>query len=166
MEEIDREHLSTWMECVGTSTLESDMTAQERRHLATSLDLPPQFGGVGLQSLIRAANEELLGSWTSVTANLIAFFRSKNVTVYDNLADALDAMANEDRDSTATVTIPAVASLLTVSTRAHAFLADITQAEMDFATATVLGERRVEIPGRFTPLEASEKPEPMILPEL
>ena len=57
MKEVDSEHLSTWMECVGTSTLESDMITQERQHLATSLDLPPQFGGVGLQYLIRATDE-------------------------------------------------------------------------------------------------------------
>jgi len=166
MEEVDKEHLSTWMECVGSSLLETDMPAQERRHLAASLDLPPQFGGVGLQSLIRAADEELLGSWAAVTADLIAFFRSKNQDVFDKLADALDTMAEENTDSTSTTTIPAVAALLTVSTRAHAFLADISQAEMDFATTTVLGERRVEIPGRSTPLEAAEKPEPMVLSDL
>jgi hypothetical protein len=165
MKEVDMEHLSTWMECVGTSTLESDMTAQERRHLAASLDLPPQFGGVGLQSLVRAADEELLGSWASVTGNLIAFFRSKGLTVYDKLADALDTMADENINMAIHI-IPAFASLLTVSTKAYAFLEDIKQAEMDFATATVFGEILVEISGRFAPLEAAEKPEPMVLPEL
>ena len=94
------------------------MTAQERRHLATSLDLPPQFGVVGLQSLIRVANEELLGSWTSVTANLIAFFRSKNLNVHDKMAHALDAMADENCDSTSTI----IAPLLTDSTKAYVCL--------------------------------------------
>ena len=115
MEDVDMEHLSTWMGCAGTSTLESDMTAHERRRLlAASLDLPPQFGGLGLQSLIRVANEEWLGSWASVTTNLIAFFRSKGLTVYDKLADALDAMADENIDL-ATPIIPTYASLLTAA---------------------------------------------------
>jgi hypothetical protein len=74
-------------------------------------------------------------------------------------------MANENVDL-ATPIILAVALLLTVSTRAHAYLKDITQAEMDFATATVLGERRVEILCRFTPLEVAKKPQPMVLHEL
>ena len=108
MEEFDKEHLFTWMECAGTSTLELDMIAQDRRHLAASLDLPPQFEGVGMQSLIRAAYEKLLGSWTSVTANLVALFRSKNLSVYDRLADALNAMADENCNSASPI-IPAVA---------------------------------------------------------
>jgi hypothetical protein len=95
-----------------------------------------------------------LGSWASVTANLIAFFRSKGLGVYDRQADALDAMADEDTDPTTHV-IPAVTSLLVVSTRSHGFLEDITRAEMAFATATLLGKRLIEIPGRFAPMEAS-----------
>ena len=141
------------------------MTSQERQHLAASLDLPPQFEGMGLQSLIRAAYEELLGSWASVTANLITFSRSKGLSVHDKLADALDAMVDENTDP-ATPIIPAVASLLAVKTRARGFLEDISRAEMNFATATAMGERLVEIPGRFTPLEATDKPEPIVLPEL
>ncbi len=49
-----------------------------------------------MQSLIRAVDEELLGSWASVTTNLIVFLRSKSLSVYDKLADAMDAMADED----------------------------------------------------------------------
>ena len=30
MEEVDNEHLSTWMDCMSASTPESDMTPQER----------------------------------------------------------------------------------------------------------------------------------------
>jgi len=69
------------------------MSTQERGLQTSSLDLlPPQFGGIGMQSLIRAADEELLGSWASLTANLIVFLRSKSLSVYDKQADALDAM--------------------------------------------------------------------------
>jgi hypothetical protein len=80
---------------------------------------------VGLQSLIRAADEELLGSWASVSADLIPFFRFKDLTVYDKLADALEAMECEDSAHTSPI-IPAFASLPAASTRAHIFLSDIT----------------------------------------
>ena len=39
MEEVDSAHMSTWMECVGASTVEADMAPAERQHLAASLDL-------------------------------------------------------------------------------------------------------------------------------
>jgi hypothetical protein len=125
MEEVDREHLLTWMDCVSASSLHDDMSTNERQQLSSSLDPPPQFGGAGLQSLVRAADEELLGSWASVTADLIAFFQSKGLKVYDKLANALDAMADEKSDPNTPV-IPAVASLLVVNTRAHVFLANIS----------------------------------------
>ena len=50
MEEANKEHMSTWLTCDGTSTLESAVTNEERALLSASLDLPPQFGGAGLQS--------------------------------------------------------------------------------------------------------------------
>jgi hypothetical protein len=61
MQFADHVHLSTWLSCVGAEELVSALPATERAHLAASLNLPPQFGGVGMQSLIRAADEELLG---------------------------------------------------------------------------------------------------------
>ena len=97
MKEADDAHLTTWMACVGGESLIADLPPTERDHLAASLDLPPQFGGVGLQSLIRAADEELLGSWASITSDLITFFRSKDMPVYTKLADALDSMADPPR---------------------------------------------------------------------
>ncbi len=81
MQEVDSQHLSTWMECIGASVLHEDLDPHDRNRLAAELDLPPQFGGVGLQSLIRAADEKLLGSWASVSADVIAYFRTKNLLV-------------------------------------------------------------------------------------
>jgi hypothetical protein len=166
MSAVDDAHLSTWLECTGVSTLDADLSSQERHLLTASLDLPPQFGGIGLQSLIRAADEELLGSLASVTANLIVFLRTKSLSVYDKLVDALDAMADDDTDVTNPPVIPTIASIMAVSARAHTFLADITQSEMDFATSLTLGERLVEVPGRFVNLETHTKPEPIVLPDL
>ena len=62
MKTVDDAHLSTWLGCVGAATLDLSLQGTQRDHLSASLDLPPQFGGVGLQSLIRVVDEELLGS--------------------------------------------------------------------------------------------------------
>ena len=62
METADDAHLSTWLKCVGGETLDADLPPIKWEHLVASLDLPPQFGGVGLQSLIRAVDEEIFGS--------------------------------------------------------------------------------------------------------
>jgi hypothetical protein len=121
------------------------MSTIERQQLSASLDLPPRFGGVGLQSLVRAAYEELLGSWASVTTILIAFFRTKGLLVFDKLTNALDTMASED-STLETPVIRAVASLLAVSARTQTFLADISVTKMNFATNTIMGERLIEIP--------------------
>jgi len=94
MEDVDEAHILTLLLCVGAHTLESSMSACDREHLTASLVLPPQFGGVGLQSLIRAFEEDLLGSWTAHTSDLITFFRSKGVTIYSQLSNALNAMTD------------------------------------------------------------------------
>ena len=122
MKEVDDVHLTTWMTCIGGESLIADLPPTERDHLAASLDLPPQFGGVGLQSLIRAADEELLGSWASITSHLISFFRSKDMPVYTKLADTLDAMADSPEKLTVEPAIPAIESMLATGARAHAFL--------------------------------------------
>ena len=58
MEAVDDAHLSTWLDCTGLA-----MLSHERELMSSSLDLPPQFGGIGIQLLIKAADEKLLGSW-------------------------------------------------------------------------------------------------------
>ena len=80
MKAVDDAYLSTWMKCAGGKTFDAALPLIEREHFAASLNLPPQIGGVSLQSLIRAADEELLGSWASITSDLITFFRSKVMT--------------------------------------------------------------------------------------
>ncbi len=59
--------------------------------------------------------------------------------------NALDAMADEDGDQAETPVIPTVTALLKVSSRAQHILADISNAEMDFATSIFMGERLIEI---------------------
>ena len=81
MATVDEAHLSTLLDFTGASTLESDLTPQERNKLSASLDLPFEFFGIGMQSFIKAADEKLLGSWASITAILIVFLRSKGLSV-------------------------------------------------------------------------------------
>jgi hypothetical protein len=78
----------------------------------------------------------------------------------------MDAMADDDTDDIVSPVIPTVASIMADNARAHTFPADITQSEMDFATALTLGERLDEVPGRFVNLETHTKPEPIVLPNL
>ena len=119
----------------------------EWEHLTASLDLPPQFGGVGLQFLIRVVDEELLGSWASITSDLITFFRSKDTPVYSRLAYAVNSMVDTHNIAPEETSIPTIKSLLAVSMRARAFLDTFPQAEIDFTNSLVMGERTVEIPG-------------------
>jgi hypothetical protein len=121
---------------------------------------------VGLQSLIRVADEELLGPWASITSDLINFLRSKGIPVYTKLADALDAMAGSPETLSEEPAIPAIDSMLVIRAKAHTFLETIPHIETDFATGLVMGERTVDIPGRYSPLEAPTRPDPIVLPDL
>jgi hypothetical protein len=157
MTTVDEAHLSTWLDCTGASTLGLDVTPQKCNHLSASLDQNLQFGGIGMQSLIKAADEELLGACVLVSANLIVFLRTKGLSGYDRLGDAPDVMVDNEEDAMVPI-IQAVTSLVVASARAHTFLFNMTQIEIDFATSLTLGERLVEIPGRYSPLVAHTKP--------
>ena len=74
MREMDDAHVSTWLHCLTASTdLESALGPLARDQLTGMLDLPPAFGGIGLQSLERSADEELLGSFATISSSLISF---------------------------------------------------------------------------------------------
>ena len=127
------------------SNFDDVLPALERAHLAESLDLPPHFGGVGLQSLIRAADEELLGSWVIVTADLITLCRSNGLSTYSHIVDALDSMADPpptpiDEDH-APPLHPTIDAMMTVSMRSHAFLGTIPKEKVDFSTSLIMEER-------------------------
>ena len=75
-------------------------------------------------------------------------------------------MAGDDGDATKISVIPSVALVMAISARDHTFMAYMTQSEMDFATSLTLGERLVEVPGKFVNLDTHTKPEPIVLPNL
>ncbi len=62
--------------------------------LSGLLDLPPSYGGTGLQSVERSADEEFLGSFAGISAKLIAFCRKTELSVYISIAEALDYMGD------------------------------------------------------------------------
>ena len=58
------------------------------------LDLPPSYGGAGLNSLCHSNDEELLGSFAAIVASLISFCRKTELHVYMGIAEALEAMGD------------------------------------------------------------------------
>jgi hypothetical protein len=93
MREMDDAHVSTWLHCLTASTeLESASGPTARDQLTRLLDLPPSLGGIGMQSLERSADEELLGSFASISSSLISFCRSTELPVYIFIAEALEGM--------------------------------------------------------------------------
>jgi len=77
MRVMDDTHVSTWLHCLSASTvLEHAIGPLARCQLASLIDLPPTFGGIGLQFLERSSDEELLGSFAGISASLISLCRS------------------------------------------------------------------------------------------
>ena len=64
--------------------------------LSDLLNLPPAYGGIGLQSLEKAADEELLGSFAGIFVSLIAFCRRTKLPVYIAKAEALLSMGDAE----------------------------------------------------------------------
>ena len=57
--------------------------------------------------------------------------------------DALDSMANHPDKQHEALPHPAIEVMLSVSTRAHAFLESIPQVQTDLTTSLIMGERTV-----------------------
>jgi len=94
MQEMDGAHLSAWLHCLTASeVLEHALGPEGRSQLSDLLDLPPSYGGAGLQSLEDSADEEFLGSFAAIAASLITFSRKTEQHVYIRIAEALEALA-------------------------------------------------------------------------
>ena len=81
------------------------------------------------------------------------------------MADALDSMADHQDEHHEAPPNPAAHVMLSVSTRAHAFLESIPQVEIYFTTSLMMGDRTVEIPWRYSRLERPTRLEPIVLPD-
>ncbi len=90
---MDNAHVSTWLHCLAASpTLEHALGPTEWEMLTNWLDLPPSYGGSGLISLTRSADQEFLGSFAWITEALVAFCRNTELPVYISIAQALEAL--------------------------------------------------------------------------
>jgi hypothetical protein len=115
---------------------------------------------------MRATEEDILGSWASITADLINFFRSNDLSIYSAPAYALDSIKDTDVEPTYITLTPSIlvfAARMAMSSRTHAFLSDIPQVELEFSTSMVMGERIVEILCNYTPMEAPSRRKHIVL---
>ena len=95
MRSMDDALVSTWLHCLSASTdLEHALGPRARDNLAGLADLPPAFGGIGLQTLEHSADEEFLGSFAGISASLISFCRSTDLLVYVAIAEALEKLGD------------------------------------------------------------------------
>ena len=74
MREMDGAHIFAWLHCL-TSSEDPGLALgyRGRSQLASQLDLPAAYGGVGLQSLESFSDEAFLGSFAAISASLINF---------------------------------------------------------------------------------------------
>ena len=112
---MDDAHVSTWLHCLIASTnLEYAIGPSARDQLAGLIDLPLAFGGIGLKSLERSANEELMGSFAGISASLISFCKSTELPVYIAIAEALEGMDDVGELLSSEEDVPAPPTILQV----------------------------------------------------
>jgi hypothetical protein len=74
MKSIDEDHLSCWMQCLSASRdLETTLELRVLDQLSDRLNLPPTFGGAGVQSLVNSADDEFLGTSAAIASALVSF---------------------------------------------------------------------------------------------
>jgi hypothetical protein len=168
MREMDDAQISTWLHCLTASTdLENAIGPQTRDQLAGLADLPPAFGGIGLQSLERSADEEFLGSFAGISASLISFCRSTGLPVYFAIAEALEDMGGAVELLSGDDASPTPLPILQVREVASRTFASLPPSESAFTLATQLvkGHSVVEIPGRWSMEGVHNPPEQISFPD-
>ncbi len=86
---MGEEPLSCWPQCLHASKdLERALDPPILDQLSNQLDLPADFKGAGLHSLVNSADEEFLGSFASISFALISISRQTNMPVYPWIADS------------------------------------------------------------------------------
>ena len=125
------------------------------------MDLPPSYGGAGLQSLEDSADEEFLGSFAAIAAALISFCRKTEQRVYIRIAKALESLDDPENEGTC----PTLRGVMEVMSRTENLREPLTEGATAVATDLIRGTRTVEVPGRFDPDKQDPAPEPISLPE-
>jgi hypothetical protein len=173
MKEMDAAHVSTWLHCLtASSDLEYALDPSAKDSLTGLLDLPPSYGGIGLQSLERAADEEFLGSFASISASLISFCRRTALPVYMEIAVAIESMGDTREmleslgDSQGSdeplPTVQTIKDVVMVAGRTP--MDSPSDDQLKLATELVRGHSVAEVPGRW--VKTGERaPDPITLPE-
>ena len=110
-------HVSSWLHCLSAlAYLEHAIGPHARDKLAGLIDPPPppSYGGIGVQSLERSADEEFLGSFARISASLILLCRSTELPVYIAIAEALEGMDNASELLSGGEDAPPTSSILQV----------------------------------------------------
>ncbi len=92
---MDTAHVSIWLHnLIASPILEHALGLDEWDILTDWFDIPPSYGGYGLNSLSRSADEDLIESFTGIVASLIAFCRKTKMPVYIRIAHVLEALGD------------------------------------------------------------------------
>ena len=164
---MDDAHVSTWLHCLTSSPdLNDAQSSGEREQLAAWLDLPPSYGGCNLNSLYRSAYEEFLGSFATIAASLIAFYRKTELPIYIAMADALESMGDDGDTSDETVDNPCevLEDVKSAAERASSALSQTSDEELALASHLIRGHSVVEVPGKWNRL-GDLAPDAIVLPE-
>ncbi len=159
---MDGAHLSAWLHCLTASEdLELALGPEGRSHLSDILDLPPSYGGAGLQSLEDFADEEFLGSFAAIVVALISSCKKTEQRVYIRIAEALESLDDPEKEGTAD---PTLRGVMEVMSKTENLREPLTEGETAVANDMIRGTRTVEVPGRFDPDKQDPAPEPITLP--
>jgi len=171
MKDMDSANVGTWLHYLtSSSVLETAIDDSSRDILTDWLELPPSYGGAGLNSLCRSSDEELLGSFAAIAASLITFCRKTELHVYLGIAEALEAMGDDAEMLEEAVSpspdYPCVSleAIRVVSLRASECISLPTEEELTLATQLIKGHSRVEAPGKWSRC-GDAAPAPIVLPE-
>jgi hypothetical protein len=96
---------------------------EEHHQLTEWLDLPPAYGGIGLNSLARSADAEFVGSFAGIASSLIEFWRKNDLPIYIGIVEALEALGDaaelleEDLSPSDELPCVSVAAIVDAATR-------------------------------------------------
>jgi hypothetical protein len=119
------------------------------------LDLPPSYGGAGLNSLCRSADEVLLGSFVVIATSLISFCQKTELPIYLGIADALEAMGDvavileEAVSPSPEYPCESLEAIRAMSVKATKCTSLTTDQELTLATQFIKGHSIVEVPGKW-----------------
>ncbi len=158
MQEMNGAHLiSAWLHCLNASEdLEHAFGPEGMSKLSDLLELPPSYGGAGLQSPEDSADEEFMGSFAAIPASSTHNFLQENGA----------ASLHTYRKSSKRARRPGGMHLLSDSRRSEGCNDQdcITEGTSlcggnRGATDLVRGTRTVEVSGRFDPDKQGSAPE-------